>query len=91
MQLRDARFRKHGPPRENGFLITGDITNMNAIRSVMTFFLMAMLASAGLGWRWAAALPSPKLEAARAVLALAGIAAVVGVAILWSVKPQAQR
>jgi hypothetical protein len=64
---------------------------MNAIRTVMTFFLAAMLASACLGWRWAVALPSPKLEAARVVLALVVIAAVGGIAVLWSVKPQAHR
>jgi hypothetical protein len=91
VQLRDACSRKRAAPRQNGFLITGDIKNMNAIRTVMTFFLTAMLAAAFLGWRWAVTLPSPKLEAARAVLALAGIAAAVGITILWRVKPQADR
>jgi membrane protein YdbS with pleckstrin-like domain len=61
---------------------------MNAIRSAMTVFLLAVLAAAILGWRWVAALPPAKSEAARIVLSLAAIAAIIATTILWRAKPR---
>lgn len=61
---------------------------MNAIRSVMTVFLLSVATAAILGWRWAAVLPPTKLEAARIVLTGAALAAAVAIALIWSAKPQ---
>lgn len=57
----------------------------------MTVFLLAVLSAAGLGWRWATVLPPAKLDAARIVLTVAGLAALVAIVVIWSVKPQTQR
>ena len=54
----------------------------------MTVFLVVIFAFACLGWRWSASLPTAKLLADRAVLALIGVTSLVAVAILWSAKPQ---
>lgn len=54
----------------------------------MSVFLLAIPAISICGWRWTAVLPAPKLMAARAVLLLAALAAVVALGVIWSVKPQ---
>ena len=61
---------------------------MNAIRMAMTVFLLAVATAAILGWRWVAVLPPAKLEAARIVLTVAGMAAVVAIAIIWRAEPR---
>jgi hypothetical protein len=59
---------------------------MNAVRAVFSVFLLILLALTLMGWRWSAELPSPKQEGARVALALAGLSAVGGLGLLWSVK-----
>lgn len=61
---------------------------MNAIRAVMTVFLLAVLSSIVLGWRWVAVLPPAKSEAARVVLTVAGLAAVLAVTLIWRAAPR---
>lgn len=61
---------------------------MNAVRSVMTVFMSIIVWLSFIGWRWAGSLPSPKLEAARTVLVLIGLAAVGGMWLIWSAKPR---
>jgi len=61
---------------------------MNTIRGAMSIFLLAILTSAILGWRWAHVLPPAKLEAARLVLTGAALAAVVALIVIWSARPQ---
>jgi hypothetical protein len=64
---------------------------MNAIRSAMSVFLLAIVAATFLGWRWAQVLPPAKLDAARLVLAVAGLASVLGLAVIWSARPRNSR
>lgn len=61
---------------------------MNSIRLVMSVFLTAVFASALLGWRWVGVLPPAKSEAARIVLTLAGLAALLAMFVIWRAKPQ---
>lgn len=61
---------------------------MQAIRGVMTFFLMLVLMVSWLGWRWSADLPSPKWEGARAALTMTALSAVLGLVLLWNAKPR---
>ncbi len=61
---------------------------MNAIRTVMTIFLAAVLTAAVLGWRWVAVLPPAKLEAARIVLTVAAIGCLAAIMLLWKDKTQ---
>ena len=59
---------------------------MNLIRSLISIFLIALLAVSIAGWVWAGKQPSPTLEGARFVLALCGLSAIGGLAVIWSVK-----
>ncbi|MCA9124683.1 MAG: hypothetical protein H6822_09115 [Planctomycetaceae bacterium] len=59
---------------------------MNLVRSVMTFFLLLLLAVAVAGWIWAGSLPTQKMEGARLVLALCGVASLGAVGLLWTAK-----
>ena len=59
---------------------------MNLIRSLISLFLIALLAVSVAGWVWAGDQPSPTMEGARFVLALCGLSAVGGLALIWSVK-----
>lgn len=61
---------------------------MNAIRTVMSLFLVWVLALSVAGWVWAGGQPSPKLEGARAVLALCILIAAGGMVLIWRVKPR---
>src|SRR5205085_1436162 len=61
-------------------------TKMNIIRGIMTLFLLVVAAANFLGWRWAATLPAPMMEAARIVLTLAAVVALIGIAFIWSIK-----
>ncbi len=60
---------------------------MNLVRSLISLFLLALLAVSIAGWIWAGGQPSPKLEGARVVLALCGLSSVGCLWLLWSVKP----
>ncbi len=61
---------------------------MNAIRAAMTVFLAAVMTSAILGWRWVAVLPPAKSEAARVVLSVATLAALLAVVLIWRAVPR---
>lgn len=61
---------------------------MNAVRGVISFFMLTVVMFTLLGWRWTAGLPSPKMEAARVVLVISGLAAAGALALIWSAKPQ---
>jgi hypothetical protein len=61
---------------------------MNTIRGAMSVFLLAIPTVCFFGWRWTAALPAPKLMAARTVLVLAALAALVALSLIWRVKPR---
>ncbi len=66
---------------------------MNAIRGVMTVYLLAVLLFVFLGWRWVdlktQATPPPKnLAGARVVLAISGLSSLVGLGVIWSAKPR---
>lgn len=64
---------------------------MNSVRSVFSVLLLVLLAVSIAGWIWAGGQPSPKLEGARFVLAICGLAAIGGTALLWTAKlPQAR-
>ena len=59
---------------------------MNTVRSVMSVFLLVLLALSIAGWIWAGGQPSPKLEGARVALGLCGLMAVASMAVIWSAK-----
>lgn len=59
---------------------------MNLIRSLMTIFLLSVVAVSVAGWIWAGGQPSPKLEGARFVLALCILMGVGSMGILWTTK-----
>ena len=61
---------------------------MNLIRSIMSVFLVILIGLAVAGWVWAGGQPSPKMEGARFVLALCGLAAMGAIALLWREKPE---
>jgi hypothetical protein len=60
---------------------------MNAIRGVMTVFMLTILVLALLGWRWSAELPSPRQQGARVALALVAVATCGGLGLIWRTKP----
>lgn len=62
---------------------------MNIVRSLISVFLLALLASAIAGWIWAGGQPSPKMEGSRAVLAICGLSAVGCFLLIWRAKPGA--
>ena len=59
---------------------------MNLIRSVMTLFLLCVVALCIAGWIWAGGQPSPKLEGARIALGLSGLITAGSIALLWREK-----
>jgi len=61
---------------------------MNKVRMIMTVFLLAVFSSVLLGWSWVAVLPPAKMQSARIVLTLAGLAALLALTVIWSAKPQ---
>jgi hypothetical protein len=60
---------------------------MNAIRGILTGFLLVVVILAVAGWPWAEHLPAPKMAAARIVLVLTAASALLGCGYIWSVKP----
>jgi len=62
---------------------------MNAVRSVISVFLLILLALAVAGFVWAGGQPSPKREGARVALTLCGLLSVGSMALLWRPQPQA--
>jgi hypothetical protein len=60
---------------------------MNLIRSIISVFVLALVAVAVAGWIWAGGLPSPKMEGARFVLALCGMSSLGCLWKLWREKP----
>ena len=61
---------------------------MNKIRTVISFLFLTVVTLSLLGWRWAGGLPSPKLESARAVLAIGALASIGALALIWAVNPR---
>ncbi len=59
---------------------------MNLIRSLMSFFLLAVIGLSIAGWIWAGEQPSSKMIGARVALALCGLMAVGAIGLLWSAK-----
>lgn len=59
---------------------------MNVVRSIISLFLLALLAVSVAGWMWAGGQPSPQKEGARFVLAICGLGSVGSLALLWSIK-----
>lgn len=59
---------------------------MNLVRSVISVFLLILLAVSVAGWIWAGGQPSPKLEGARFVLALCGLASIGCLGLLWNAR-----
>ena len=62
------------------------MNEMNAVRSVITLFLMILLAVSIAGWIWAGGQPPAKLIGARFVLAICGLSAVGSTFLLWRAK-----
>jgi len=62
---------------------------MNLIRSIISLFLIALVAVSVAGWMWAGSQPSPNSVGARFVLALCGLSAIGAMAVLWTVKKPA--
>lgn len=60
---------------------------MNAIRAVMTVFLLMVLSVSVFGWRWSADLPAAKLMGARVALSITALSSLTGLGLLWGVKP----
>ena len=59
---------------------------MNVVRSLMSVFLLILLALSVAGWNWAGGQPSPQAEGARFVLVLCGLTAVGSLWLLWTAK-----
>lgn len=59
---------------------------MNLIRSIISVFLMILLALSIAGWIWAGGQPSPKMEGARVALAICGLSSVGCLVLLWTAK-----
>ncbi|MCA9125025.1 MAG: hypothetical protein KDB11_32845 [Planctomycetales bacterium] len=62
---------------------------MNLIRSIISVFMVLLLAVSVAGWVWAGGQPSPKMEGARLVLALCGLTSIGGLGLLWTAKQPA--
>ena len=60
---------------------------MNLVRSIITFFLLALLVVSIAGWNWAGGQPASNAVGARIVLTLGGLAALGCIVLLWRAKP----
>lgn len=63
------------------------MTRMNLVRSIISVFVLALVAVSVAGWNWAGGQPSPRMEGARAVLALCGLSSVGCLLLLWRARP----
>jgi len=59
---------------------------VNLIRSLMTLFLLSVIALCVAGWVWAGDQPSPKLEGARIAIALSGLMTLGAIGLIWREK-----
>jgi hypothetical protein len=59
---------------------------VNLIRSLMTVFLLCVVALCVTGWIWAGGQPSPKSEGARVAVGLSGLMAAGSIVLLWKEK-----
>jgi len=57
---------------------------MNLIRSILSVFLVALVAIAVSGWVWSGGHPSPHQDGARFVLTLAALSSIGCLWLLWS-------
>jgi hypothetical protein len=60
--------------------------SVNLIRTVMTLFLLCVIALCIAGWIWAGRQPSPTLEGARIALGLSGLIVAGSIFLLWREK-----
>jgi hypothetical protein len=67
-------------------LLNGNEGDMNIVRSVISLFLLLLLAISIAGWIWAGGLPATKMAGARFALAICGLSSVGSLALLWSAK-----
>ncbi len=56
---------------------------MNTIRIAISLFIVVLIAVSAAGWVWNGSQPFPQAVAARIVLALSGLAGVVGLVVIW--------
>lgn len=61
---------------------------MNAIRTAITIFLILVLIVVGFGWQHSGDMPPANILGARVALIIAGLSAVIGLGLIWSVKPR---
>jgi hypothetical protein len=60
---------------------------MNVVRSVISFFILVLIAVSVAGWIWAGGQPSPRaMMGSRVALAVSAVAGVVGLVAVW--RPQ---
>jgi len=57
---------------------------MNLIRSIISVFLVALIAIAIAGWIWSSDHPSPNRDGGRFVLALSALSSIGCLRLLWS-------
>lgn len=60
---------------------------MNLVRSIISVFLVALLALSVAGWSWAGGQPFRSMVGARVVLAICGLASAGCLGLLWTAKP----
>ncbi|QEF98768.1 hypothetical protein Mal15_28240 [Stieleria maiorica] len=60
---------------------------MNLVRSVISFFLIALVGVSIAGWIWAGGQPAAQSIGSRVVLSLCGLISVGCFALLWSARP----
>lgn len=60
---------------------------MNIVRSIISVFVLALVALSIAGWIWAGGQPSPGQEGARVVLALCGLSSLGCLWLLWRERP----
>ena len=60
---------------------------MNLVRTLITLFMVVVLALCAAGWVSAGGLPAAKMGGARFILAMCGLSSVFCLWILWRVAP----
>lgn len=60
---------------------------MNLVRSIISFFLLALLAMTVAGWIWAGEQPTRQMIGARASLVVCALCAISCIVVIWRAKP----
>jgi hypothetical protein len=63
---------------------------MNAVRSVISIFLILLIGVSIAGWVWSGDLPAKGMMGARLVLAVCGLSAIGGLSLIWSARRPSQ-